>query len=87
LTPGLARALVTVAEEFTAAVLVRRQDFLVPRVGNQLLRFPVGAPPSYIYIEEIWRTRLSRALSRRRLTRARCHHAKSPVCSTAGGAR
>ena len=44
-------------------------------------RFRAGAQPSYI---EIWRTRLSPALSRRRLTRARCHHAKSPVCSTAG---
>jgi len=68
----------------TAAAPLGRQDFLIPRAWNQLFRFPADAPPSYI---EVWRTRLSPAISRRRWTRARCHHAKSPVCSTAGGAR
>jgi hypothetical protein len=63
---------------------VGRREFVIPRAWNQLFRFCPGAQPYYI---EIWRTRLSPAISRRRLTRAWSHHAKSPVCSTAGGAR
>src|SRR6202035_4699561 len=66
----------------TATVLVRRQDFLIPRAANQLFRFRARGQSSCF---EIWRTRQSPATSRRRWTRARCHHAKSPVCSTAGG--
>src|ERR1700674_6128366 len=50
----------------TAAAPVGRQDFLIPRAGNQLLRSRAGGQRSCF---EIWRTKLSPAISRRRLTR------------------
>jgi hypothetical protein len=59
---------------------VESQDLLTPRTGNQLIRSRAGAQPSCF---EIWRTKLFPATSRRRSTRAMCHHSKSPVSSYA----
>jgi hypothetical protein len=74
-------ACVVDAQMTTAAAPVGRQDFLIPRAANQLFCFRAGAPLSYI---EVWRTRLSPAISRKGLTRAMCHLAKSSVCTNAG---
>jgi hypothetical protein len=60
------------------------QDFLILIVGIQLFRFRAGAQRSSF---GTWRTRLFPAISRRRWTRAGWRDAKSPVCSTASGAR
>jgi hypothetical protein len=62
----------------------RFEEFLIPRAGNQLLRSRVGAKLPCI---EIWRTKLSPAISRRRLTHAMCHHAKRSMFSSAFVAR
>ena len=75
-----ARAATADAQGTIAADPFGRQDFLTPKAWNQLFRFRTGAQRSR---SETRRTRLFPALSRRRLTRARCHHAKSPGSASA----
>src|ERR1700674_3857302 len=63
----------------TAAAPVGRQDFLIPRAGNQLLRSRAGGQRSCF---EIWRTKLAPAISRRRLSTL-CATTQSLMCALA----
>jgi hypothetical protein len=48
------------SQRATAAASSGRQDLLIPRAGNQLLRSRAGAQPSCY---RIWRIKLSHAIS------------------------
>ncbi len=73
------------AREAAGGAPVGRQDSLIPRAGNQLLRSRAGTQPSCF---EIWRTKLPPCHCAKEIkVRYDHHHAKSHVCSSDGSDR